>query len=225
MFFVFCCCCCYKLYTDFVGSYRPKLKDLVCELKEVDWNQLGIQLDVPSHILRNIDRENPGNESRKLSAVLDYWIKNAKPAASWKMIVKALQRIEGHKNIITNIQSKYIPPSISQSISCTIVPTLLVAEEDVSYVIDGVVSLVIELVRLPSELHDLLCADAHLVELSNYIVAYGKWEELAPFLHLSSQEVKTIASSSMTTQSLSAADRCTEILRKWKSKGKNADYR
>ena len=36
-----------------VGVYPddPKLKDLVCELKEVDWNQLGIQLNVPRHIL------------------------------------------------------------------------------------------------------------------------------------------------------------------------------
>ena len=61
----------------------PKLKDLVYELKEVDWKQLGIQLNVPRHILRNIDRENPGNESRKLSEVLQYWIDNAEPAASW----------------------------------------------------------------------------------------------------------------------------------------------
>ena len=52
----------------------PKLKDLVYELKEVDWKQLGIQLNVPRHILRNIDRENPGNESRKLSEVLQYWM-------------------------------------------------------------------------------------------------------------------------------------------------------
>ena len=84
----------------------PKLKDLVYELKEVDWNQLGIQLNVPRHILKNIDRENPGNESRKLSEVLQYWIDN-EPEPSWEKIIQALQRIGRHKNIITSIQSKY----------------------------------------------------------------------------------------------------------------------
>ena len=93
-----------------VGVYpdRPKLKDLVCELKEVDWNKLGIQLNVPRHILRNIDRENPGNEPRKLSEVLQYWIDNAEPGeALWETIIMALQKIGGHKHIITSIQSKY----------------------------------------------------------------------------------------------------------------------
>ena len=97
------------LYPD-IGVYNypddPKLKDLVYELKEVDWNQLGIQLNVPRHILRNIDRENPGNESRKLSEVLQYWIDN-EPEPSWEKIIQALQRISGHRNIITSIQSKY----------------------------------------------------------------------------------------------------------------------
>ena len=81
-----------------IGVYPddPKLKDLVYELKEVDWNQLGIQLNIPRHILRNIDRENPDNESRKLSEVLQYWIDN-EPVASWEKIIQALQRISGHR--------------------------------------------------------------------------------------------------------------------------------
>ena len=108
-----------------------KLKDLVYVLEDVDWNQLGIQLNVPRHILRNIDRENPGNESKKLSKVLEYWIDN-EPAASWEKILEALQRIGGHANITTNIKSKYI---ISQLSHLTFQP-LSVAEEDVRFVID-----------------------------------------------------------------------------------------
>ena len=41
------------------------------ELKEVDWHDLGIQLDVPAHTLRFIGKENL-TETRKLSAVLQY---------------------------------------------------------------------------------------------------------------------------------------------------------
>ena len=174
---------------------------MVYELKEVDWYQLGVQIDVPVHILINIDRENSGSESRKLSKVLQYWIDNAKPMASWSVIFRALQRIGGHKKIIAIIQSEYMPsvasspgplktrlmpPVTSQSIaaSCTVVPTLSVAEEDVHYVIDGILSLVNQLVRLPSELHDRPCTNVDLVELSDYIEEYEDWKELYPFLHL-----------------------------------------
>ena len=106
------------------------------ELKEVDWYQLGIQLEVPIHVLTEIDRENPGDERRKLTKVLDYWIKNAKPAASWETIVKALQRITGHGNVIANIQSYISPLTISQSTSCAVVPTLSAAEKYVHNLCD-----------------------------------------------------------------------------------------
>lgn len=88
----------------------PKLKDLVYELKAVDWHDLGIQLDVPPHILKNIGKENP-TEARKLSEVLQYWLNNGE--AHWKQIVKALKRIGNHGNIIRTIESEYLelPPS------------------------------------------------------------------------------------------------------------------
>ena len=92
-------CLSYNIILYTIGSLSPTLKDLVYELKEVDWYQLGVQLNVSVHILNNIDRENFG-EPRKLSKVLQYWIDNAKPVASWKTIVRALERIDGHKNIL-----------------------------------------------------------------------------------------------------------------------------
>ena len=70
----------------------------------MDWNELGDQLDVPKHILKNIGKENP-TEARKLSEVLNYWLKNGD--ANWKEIIKALRRIGGHEDIIKNIESKY----------------------------------------------------------------------------------------------------------------------
>ena len=205
------------------------------ELKEVDWHQLGIQLEVPIHVLTEIDRENPGDERRKLTKVLDYWIKNAKPAASWKMIVKALQRITGHGNVITNIQS-YInnPPTISKSTSYDVVPTLSAAEKDVRYVIDGVLSLVDQLVRIPAKFHDRCCTDAHLVELSKYIIERGEWKELSSFLHLSQEKVEYIVaalSKDSSRRKVTAPPEDTSrsgaimMLRKWRGTfGRNADY-
>jgi hypothetical protein len=182
---------------------------LVYVLKEVDWNQLGIQLNVPRHILRNIDRENPGNESRKLSEVLQYWIDN-EPAASWEKILQAVQRIGGHKNIITSIKLKY----------CTISPqpqdrteSLAASRSDKSErpnvsersrmagggVSVGSVSarpihsLEEQLSKFPARLLDSPCADAHLVKLSQSMVG---WQDLAPYMKLTLAEERGILSAS-----------------------------
>ena len=213
----------------------PKLKDLVYELKEVDWKQLGIQLNVPRHILRNIDRENPGNESRKLSEVLQYWIDNAELAASWETILVALQRIGGHKNIITSIQSKYmISPQpqgrISKSLSasrsdesdCQIVSISQSAEGGVSV---GSVSarpihsLEEQLSKFPAQLLDSPCADAHLVKLSQSI---AEWRDLSPYLRLSPSEEREILTAFPPA---TPARQRIDMLRTWRDKfGDNATY-
>ena len=95
---------CYIFRVDDV----PKLKDLVYELKEVDWHDLGVQLEVPTHILNNIDKENQ-TETRKMSEVLQYWLNNND--ANWKEIIKALRRIGKHDNVIKTIESEYGIPS------------------------------------------------------------------------------------------------------------------
>ena len=83
----------------------PKLKDLVYELKGVDWHALGIELDVPPHTLRSIERDNV-TQDRRLSEVIQFWMNNGKP--SWQEIIKALKRIGGHGNIVTTIETEYI---------------------------------------------------------------------------------------------------------------------
>ena len=91
----------------------PKIKDLVYELKGVDWHELGIQLEVPAHTLTKIGREHH-TEARKLSEVLQYWLNNGE--TSWNRIVEALKRIEGHGNIIKTIESEYILSGIRMSV-------------------------------------------------------------------------------------------------------------
>ena len=86
----------------------PKLNDLLYELKRVDWYELGVQLDVPTHTLKNIGKRCP-TETRKLSEVLRYWLNNG--VASWEDMIKALEKIGGHEYIIYTIESEYIPQS------------------------------------------------------------------------------------------------------------------
>ena len=96
----------YMISCYFCVDDVPKLRDLVYELRGVDWNELGVQLDVPNYILRNIGIDNI-TEYRKLSEVLNYWLNNKD--VNWKVIVEALSRIGKHGLIITTIESKYIP--------------------------------------------------------------------------------------------------------------------
>ena len=214
----------------------PKLKDLVYELKEVDWKQLGIQLNVPRHILRNIDRENPGNESRKLSEVLQYWMDNAESATSWEMILVALQRIGGHKNIITSIRSKYMiscqpQGRISKSLSASrsdesdhqIVSISQTAEGGVSV---GSVSarsihcLEEQLSKFSAQLFDSPCANSDLVKLSQSV---SEWQDLAPYMQLTLAEERGILTAS---PQVTPARQCSEMFRIWRERlGHNANYR
>ena len=202
----------------------------------MDWNQLGIQLNVPRHILRNIDRENPGSESRKLSEVLQYWIDN-EPEASWEKIIQALQRISGHKNIITSIQSKYctISPQPQGSIES---PTASRFDEGVrpykhkrSLMAEGGVSvgsvsarpihsLEEQLSKFPAQLLDSPCADAHLVKLSQSI---AEWRDLSPYLRLSPAEERGILTA---LPPATPARQRIDMLRTWRDKfGLDATYR
>ena len=216
-----------NLYTGVSYPGDPKLKNLVYELKEVDWNQLGIQLNVPRHILRNIG-EKPGNESRKLSEVLQYWIDN-EPEPSREKIIQALQRIGGHRNIITSIQSKYctISPQPQGRIES---PTASKTDESDHQIVykhkrylmaEGGVSvgsvsarpihsLEEQLSKFPAQLFDSPCADAHLVKLSQSVT---EWQDLAPYMRLMLVEERGILSAS---HQVTPARQCSEIFRMWR---------
>ena len=96
---------CGQVFLYIIVDCSPELRDLVIELKTVDWYELGIQLNVPADQLGAIDRENP-TESRKMAKVLQYWLNNE--TASWEKVINALERIGGYGNIIASLQSKYI---------------------------------------------------------------------------------------------------------------------
>ena len=75
------------------------------ELKQVEWYELGIQLNVPAHQLRAIRRENPA-ESMRMAEVLQYWLDNE--TATWQKIIEALERIGNYGNTVSSLRSKYM---------------------------------------------------------------------------------------------------------------------
>ena len=68
------------------------------------WFQIGIQLGIPHHILRQFS-----NENDPLSAALDYWLKgNVVESNLWKSIVAALESTFVDEPLFANeISRKY----------------------------------------------------------------------------------------------------------------------
>ena len=176
-------------------------------------------MKVPSHILRNIERENPSDESRRLSKLLLYWKENEKDA-SWSKIIAALKRIGGHGNIITKIRSKYEirkPPHTSLSTSTD---SQLYGKSKSPAVTGRPISLEDRLSKFPSLLLDCPCTNAHLVKLCRSIM---NWRDLSPYLRLTPAEETRIVTS---FPAASHDTQCNEMFKTWKKTfGMKANYR
>jgi hypothetical protein len=108
--------------------------------------------------------------------MLQYWIDNTEPAASWEKIILALQRIGGHKSIITSIQLKYIvssrpqdhdhvePLSTSDEIISQSQPRIAEVSVSLGRVSARPIhSLTEQLSKFPVQLLDSPCINSHLI--------------------------------------------------------------
>ena len=176
-------------------------------------------MNVPKYILRKIERENPHDEARMLSEMLEYWKENEKNAF-WSKIIEALKRIGGHGNITTKIWSKYEirkPPHTSLS---TLTDSQLHGESKSPAVTGRPISLEDRLSKFPSLLLDCPCTDAHLVKLCRSIM---NWRDLPPYLRLTPAEETRIVTS---FPAASHDTQCTEMFKIWKETfGMKANYR
>lgn len=94
------------------------VKNLVRELNEVtNWHGLGLQLDVPSHVLNQIQEDNHSNEKR-MSAVFDYWVKNSRKK-SWKEISEAVKFV-GH-GLVAKKVANYVDVPGKLNFLCVII--------------------------------------------------------------------------------------------------------
>lgn len=68
---------------------KPTLKDLCNLLTGVDWEELGVQLDIPTGILNDIKADNP-SVAKKRMKVLETWLERD-PTATIETLVEALK--------------------------------------------------------------------------------------------------------------------------------------
>ena len=90
-------------------SSPPKFKDLVEELFDVwsKWYRFGLQLDIPSSILADIDKSCRGDSFVAFNRVMQEWL-NQQKEPSWAAIVVALRsRTVGEPRLADNLQDRH----------------------------------------------------------------------------------------------------------------------
>ena len=147
--------------------------------------------------------------------MLEYW-KDKEEDPSWEKIVKALQRIGGHRNIIAEIRSKYMSHDLSSSTELR----LSAGEGGVSHEATTPISLEESLSKVPSQVLDSPFTDADIIRLSRYIL---HWRDLSPYLSLTPEEESRIVTS---FPAASPSRQSIDMLRTWKEKwATNATYK
>ena len=83
------------------------VKNLFNVTKEVtNWYTLGLQLDIPTHKLQNIQHDHRTLENSK-HEMLHFWV-HSDPEASWGKLATAVEKME-FRRISKRIRDDYIP--------------------------------------------------------------------------------------------------------------------
>ena len=96
------------MYVTIILSAIPTLKALLRELRSVaiDWEDIGILLQIDEGILRCIKGDNISDTMPCFREMCKIWLKRVDPPPSWSAVVEALEFL-GHDNLASNLRSKY----------------------------------------------------------------------------------------------------------------------
>lgn len=84
------------------------MKNLSNVLVEVlDWNQLGVNLDMKPHKLKEIERNKRGLIGDCRLAFIDLWLRTD-VTASWEKLIEALRKMDEHSSVIERIQAEFL---------------------------------------------------------------------------------------------------------------------
>ena len=89
------------------------MKNLVTELKLVDWYLLGVGLDLPSYQLKSI-KDNWHQVEHRRSKVLDFWLNSTTTPHTWEAVAKAVGVIDYDK-VADTIRNKHITSTSTTS--------------------------------------------------------------------------------------------------------------
>ena len=93
---------------------KPKLKELVSLLKDIDyeWENIGIALEIEDHVLRGLN-ESIGANTSKLITVLRSWMDTFPSSSTWNVVLAAVEDpIVNHASIALKIRQYLAKPEV-----------------------------------------------------------------------------------------------------------------
>ena len=93
---------------------KPKLKELVSLLKDIDyeWENIGIALEIEDHVLRGLN-ESIGANTSKLITVLRSWMDTFPSSSTWDVVLAAVEDpIVNHAFIALKIRQYLAKPEV-----------------------------------------------------------------------------------------------------------------
>ena len=83
------------------------LKQILRDTKEVrDWFFLGIHLDIPTSVLKQIEEDYIVDPLRCKTEVIEIWLHND-PEATWSKLAHALEDMGGHAKVVETLRANY----------------------------------------------------------------------------------------------------------------------
>ena len=146
---------------SWVDVLVPDIRDFIRELKDVEWDKLGMHLGFRDNEIREIERDNPTIFRMKM-AMLDMW-KKREETATWEKIISALEQMK-ENSLASRLRKKYCGGSEEN-------PELQIDRNDkVSTELEGLQESYIRLVnRAEAELENVNPPSRQLKRFSAYL--------------------------------------------------------
>jgi len=93
----------------FSGEATLVTKNVNNALNKVNhkWEEIGIELGIPTSAIYNIERNKKGNVSLSTLGLVDHWLRTD-VKATWEKLAQALETL-GENEVGSEIREKYIP--------------------------------------------------------------------------------------------------------------------
>ena len=89
------------------SSDASTLKQILRVTKEVTgWYSLGIQLNIDTSYLDQIERNYGGDAERCKIEVIKFWLRNVKKF-TWSKLARAVKGMGGHANVVETLKAKH----------------------------------------------------------------------------------------------------------------------
>ena len=72
-----------------------------------NWFSLGVQLGIETGDLKYIERDYTGDLERCKIEVIEFWLRNYYPEATWNKLAQAVEDMGGHPKVVETLRANH----------------------------------------------------------------------------------------------------------------------